>query len=259
MLRTYSFHQNITPIPLQKERSQRELERKKEEEGAREFKEKLEVGCDPCLFRQDIVLTPSQKEKRRKELDREKEERARERREELEVRCDPRSSDIKIIQTSSQRKRQEELEREKKEKETEEAAKKAKKTLKEAPKPTESATAEVVQTKGTPARRPTIPGSSSDGGNDDKNAPPVAGSSGRANVDKSPYPSVLSPAKNRQGPQSSQSRNPSRVFLCPIIFWRLIISRTGVCLPNNSSQDHLAQYNQSSRSILPVPTGSSSK
>ena len=171
----------------------------------------------------------------------------------------PVSSDVKIILTSSQRKRQEELEREKKEKEAEEAAKKAKKTLKEAPKPTESATAEVVQTKGTPARRPTIPGSSSDGGNDDKNAPPVTGSSGRANVDKSPYPSALSPAENRQDPQSSQSRNPSRVFLRPIIFWRLIISRTGVYLPNNSSQDHLAQYNQSSRSILPVPTGSSSK
>ena len=255
MLRTYSFHQNITPIPLQKERSQRELERKKEEEGAREFKEKLEVGCDPCLFRQDIILTPSQKEKRRKELEREKEERARERREELEVRCDLHSSDIKIIQTSSQRKRQEEFEREKKEKEAEEVAKKAKKILKEAPKPTKSATAALVQTKGIPARRPTIPGSSSDGGNDDKNAPPVTGSSGRVSVDKS----ALSPTENRQGSQGSQSRNPSRVFLCPIIFWRLIISLTGVYLPNNSSQDHLTQYSQSSRSVLPIPTGPSSK
>ena len=78
-MRTCFFHRNVTPIPLQKERRQRELERKKEEKGAREFKEKPEVGCDPCLFRQDIILTPSQK-KRRNEFKREEEEKkARER------------------------------------------------------------------------------------------------------------------------------------------------------------------------------------
>ena len=47
-MRTYFFHQDVTPIPLQKERRQREFESKKEEEDAREFKEKLEVGCDPA-------------------------------------------------------------------------------------------------------------------------------------------------------------------------------------------------------------------
>ena len=52
--------------------------------------------------------------------------------------------------------------------------------------------------------------------------------------------------------QGSQSRNPSRAFLCLITFWRLISSRTGMHLATNPSRDYLAQ-DQSGASASPPP------
>ena len=101
------------------ERRQKELEREKEEKGAKERKEKLEVRCDPRLVRWDAILTPPQREKKQKELEREKEEKeARELKEKLEVRCGfhlfRQDTTLTLLQKE---KRRNELEREKKEKE----------------------------------------------------------------------------------------------------------------------------------------------
>ena len=46
-----------------------------------------------------------------------------------------------------------------------------------------------------------------------------------------------------------QSRNTSRVFLCLMMFRRLMTSRVGARLPNNPSRDYLAQYSKSSASF----------
>ena len=51
--------------------------------------------------------------------------------------------------------------------------------------------------------------------------------------------------------QGGQSRNPSRAFLCLIVFRRLMSSRTDMHLPNSPSRDYLAQYNQSGAGINP--------
>ena len=52
--------------------------------------------------------------------------------------------------------------------------------------------------------------------------------------------------------QGGQNRNRSRTFLRLIISSRLMTSRTDVNLPNNLSQNHLGQHNQSSTFISPV-------
>ena len=57
--------------------------------------------------------------------------------------------------------------------------------------------------------------------------------------------------------QGSQSRNPSRAFLCPVIFRRPVTFGTGVNLPNVASRDQLGQHNKSSMSGLFVPELSS--
>ena len=66
------------------------LEREEEEKKAREYKEELEVRCNPQFFRQNIIPTQSQKGNRRKDLEREKiEKEATENKERLEVHCEP--------------------------------------------------------------------------------------------------------------------------------------------------------------------------
>lgn len=84
-------------------------------------------------------------------------------------------------------------------------------------------------------------------------------------------PPTLSPVESHRGPGKSdsgktvvgdgyhrggKSRNSSRMFPSPIIFWRLMTSRTGVDLPNSPSRGQLAQSNKSSASVLPTPLGS---
>ena len=151
--------------------------------------------------------------------------------------------------------------KEKKRKEAEETAKKAKETLKdEASKPADSATAISVQNRNE-VIPPVAQGSSQD---NNENIRPVAGPSDRVNVGNPSRPSTFSSAEARQDPgrsnpdnttasdrhyQGGQSWNPSRAFLRLVVFSRLMTSRTGVYLPGNTSQDHLAQHSQSSASV----------
>ena len=55
--------------------------------------------------------------------------------------------------------------------------------------------------------------------------------------------------------QGGQSRDPSRVFLCSIVFWRLMACLTGTRLSNSLSQDHLAHHSKSSVFFSRNPLG----
>ena len=218
----HHFPWEVILTPSQKGKKRQELEREKEEE-VKERKEEFEVHRNP-RFRRSISLVLSRMEGRRKGFGREqKEKEAREHKEKPEVSRDPRPYRHSTTLIPWQReKRREELERGKKDKEAEEAATKAKETL-------EEKVLKSVQTK----PRPTTPGYSSDGGGDDKNTPPVAGSSGWVNVDELSHPSTFSPAETGRSPgrldsdkttagdryhQGGQSRNPFSAFFVRLYF-----------------------------------------
>ena len=191
---------------------------------AEERKEEFEVRHNPRFLRRSMSLASLQKEGRRKEFGREqKEKEAREHKERPEISRNPRPfRHSTTLIPWRRKKRREELERGKKEKGAEETTTKAKETLKEK-------VLKSVQTK----PRPTTPGYLSDGGSDDKNAPPVAGSSGWVNVDELSHPSISSPAKTGQSPgrldsdkttagdryhQGGQSRNRISAFFVRLYF-----------------------------------------